>query len=73
MGRWKTVIGPKLKARNFPNQQTKVRLGINILNKMNELGRATFEPVASSNLGVRARFGHCTIHATRLWCLASGK
>ena len=46
MGRWKTVIGPKLKARNFPNQKTEVRIGTNILNKMNELGRAKFEVVA---------------------------
>ena len=46
MGRWKTVIGPKLKARNFPNQKTEVRIGVNILNKMNGLGRARFEVVA---------------------------
>jgi hypothetical protein len=46
MGRWKTVIGAKLKARNFPNQKTEVRISTNILNKMNELGHATFEPVA---------------------------
>ncbi len=46
MGRWKTVIGPKLKARNFPNQKTEVRIGVNLLNKMNELGRARFEIVA---------------------------
>lgn len=45
MGRWKTVIGPKLKARNFPNQQTEVRIGTNTLTKMNELGRAKFEVV----------------------------
>jgi len=46
MGRWKTVIGAKLKARNFPNQKTEVRISTNIINKMNELGRAKFEPVA---------------------------
>ena len=27
MGRWKMVIGPKLKARNFPNQKTEAGLG----------------------------------------------
>jgi hypothetical protein len=32
MGRWKMVIGPKLKARNFPNQKTEARIGTNILN-----------------------------------------
>ncbi len=46
MGRWKMVIGPKLKARNFPNQKTAVRIGANILNKMNGLGRAKYEAVA---------------------------
>jgi hypothetical protein len=39
------VIGPKLKARNFPNQKTEVRIGINILNIMNGLGRAKYEAV----------------------------
>jgi hypothetical protein len=43
---WKMVIGPKLKARNFPNQKTEVRIGTNILNKMNGLGRANYEAVA---------------------------
>ena len=46
MGRWKTVIGPKLKARSFPNQKTEIRIGVNILNKMTELGRPKFEVVA---------------------------
>ena len=46
MGRWKMVIGPKLKAWNFPNQKTEARIGTNILNKMNGLGRAKYEAVA---------------------------
>ena len=46
MGRWKTIIGPKLKARSFPNQKTEVRIGTHILNKMNGLGRAKYEAVA---------------------------
>ena len=46
MGRWKMVIGPKLKARNFPNQKTEASIGVNILNKMNGLGRAKYEAVA---------------------------
>ena len=45
MGRWKTVIGPKLKARSFPNQKTEAKIGTHILNKMTELGRAKFEGV----------------------------
>nr|WP_246086392.1 hypothetical protein [Roseinatronobacter monicus] len=46
MGRWKVVIGPKLKARSFPNQKTEAKIGAHILNKMTELGRAKFEVVA---------------------------
>ena len=45
MCRWKAVIGPKLKARRFENQKTEVKLAVNILNKMTELGRAKFETV----------------------------
>ena len=43
MGRWKMVIGPKLKARSFPNQKTEATIGTHILNKMTGLGRAKFE------------------------------
>jgi hypothetical protein len=46
MGRWKMVIGPKLKARSFPNQKTEARIGAYILNKMTELRRPVFAPVA---------------------------
>jgi hypothetical protein len=46
MGRWKTVIGPKLKARSFPNQKTEAKIGAHILNRLTELGRPVFEPVA---------------------------
>jgi hypothetical protein len=45
IGRWKMVIGPKLKARIFPNQKTEARIGTNILNKMNRLGRDKYEAV----------------------------
>jgi hypothetical protein len=45
MGRWKAVIGPKLKARSFENQQTEAKIGVSILNKMTELGRPKFEVV----------------------------
>jgi hypothetical protein len=43
MGRWKTVIGPKLKAQAFRNQKTEIRIGVRILNRMTELGRPSFE------------------------------
>lgn len=42
MGRWKAVIGPKLKARRFENQQTEAKIGVAILNKMTEHGRPVF-------------------------------
>jgi hypothetical protein len=43
MGRWKTVIGSKLKARNFGNQKTKALIGVRVLNRMTELGRPNFQ------------------------------
>jgi hypothetical protein len=46
MGRWKAVIGPKLKARRFENQQTEAKIGVAILNKMTGLGRPVFEQIA---------------------------
>lgn len=46
MGRWKAVIGSKLKARRVENQQTEVKIGVTTLNKMTELGRPVFEQIA---------------------------
>lgn len=46
MGRWKTVIGPKLKAKTLVNQRTEAAIGVSILNRMAGLGRAEFERVA---------------------------
>jgi hypothetical protein len=46
MGRWKTVIGPKLKARGFENQKTEAKIGVGILNRMTRLGRPNFERTA---------------------------
>jgi hypothetical protein len=46
MSRWKTVIGPKLKARTLLNQRTETAIGVSILNRMSKLGRAEFERVA---------------------------
>jgi hypothetical protein len=43
MGRWKAVIGPKLKARAFESQKTEAKIGVRILNRMTELGRPNFE------------------------------
>jgi hypothetical protein len=43
MGRWKTVIGPKLTKRNFKNQKTEIQIGVRILNRMTGLGRPSFE------------------------------
>jgi hypothetical protein len=46
MGRWETVIGPKLKARNFENQKTEARIGVRVLNRITGLGRPSFERTA---------------------------
>ncbi len=46
MGRWKTVIGPKLKARTFDNQKTEAKIGVRALNRMTGLGRPSFELTA---------------------------
>lgn len=46
MGRWKAVIGPKLKARHFDNQKTEAKIGVRVLNRRTELGRPKFERVA---------------------------
>ena len=46
MGRWKAVIGPKLKARTFENQKTEAKIGARVLNRMTGLGRPSFERTA---------------------------
>lgn len=46
IGRWKMIIGPKLKACSFLNQKTEAKIGTRILNKMTEFGGAKFEVVA---------------------------
>ncbi len=45
-GRWKMDIGPKLKARSFPNQKTEAKICTHIITKMTGLGRAKFDVVA---------------------------
>ncbi len=46
MGRWKAVIGPKLRARNAGNQNTEAKIAVRVLNRMTELGRPEFKRVA---------------------------
>jgi hypothetical protein len=46
IGRWKAVIGHKLKARSFENQKTEAKIGVRVLNRMTELGRPNFERTA---------------------------
>ncbi len=46
MGRWKAVIGPKLKARLLENQKTEAKIGARVLNRMTELGRPNFQRTA---------------------------
>jgi hypothetical protein len=46
IGRWKAVVGHKLKARNFENQKTEAKIGVRILNRMTALGRPNFQRTA---------------------------
>ena len=46
MGRWKKVIGSRLKAQTIENQRAKVDIGITVLNKMTVLGRPAFERIS---------------------------
>ena len=46
MGRWKSVIGPKLKFRSFSRQITEVQLSRKVLNTMTALGRPVFERIS---------------------------
>ena len=46
IGRWKSVIGPKLKSRSFSRQITEIQLGQKVLNTMTALGRPVFERTA---------------------------
>ena len=48
MHRWKTVIGPKLKARNFDNQKKEAKIGVRVLNRRTELGRPEFRRITSN-------------------------
>jgi hypothetical protein len=45
IGRWKGVIGPKLKARNFENQKREVKVAVTVLNKTAKLGRPEIEAI----------------------------
>ena len=45
IGRWKSVIGPKLRSRRFENQKTEAQIGVRALNRVTELGCARFESV----------------------------
>jgi hypothetical protein len=39
MGRYKALIGPRLRARGFAAQQTEAGVGMAVLNRMPEAGR----------------------------------
>ena len=39
MGRYKTLIGPRLRARSFAGQQTEAAIGVAVLNRMLAAGR----------------------------------
>ena len=43
--RYKQLIGGRLRSRNNEAQSTEVRLAVNVLNRMLELGASTSEPI----------------------------
>ena len=63
IGRWKSVIGPKLRSRRFENQKTEAQIGVRALNRMTELGCARFESVGCAGRGAPA--GACQSLAHR--------
>jgi hypothetical protein len=40
MGRYKTLVGPRLRARGFAAQQTEAAIGVAVLNRMLAAGRS---------------------------------
>jgi len=46
MGRWKAIIGPKLKARTLESQKTEAKIGVQVLNRLNGFGRPSFKRTA---------------------------
>ena len=46
IGRWKGVIGPKLKSSSFSRQITEIKVAQKVLNRMTALGRPVFERIA---------------------------
>jgi hypothetical protein len=43
MGRWKAVVGHKLKAGSLENQKTEAKICVRTLNRMTALGHPNFE------------------------------
>jgi hypothetical protein len=39
IGRYKTLIGPRLRARSLANQQGEVALAVQVLNRMIQIGK----------------------------------
>ncbi|EJK88382.1 IS5 family transposase [Rhizobium sp. AP16] len=46
IGRWKSVIGDRLHARNIESQTTETHIAANALNRMSDFGRANYERVS---------------------------
>ncbi|GGA29555.1 MULTISPECIES: hypothetical protein [Salipiger] len=46
IGRYKQVIGPRLRGRKMETQTAETRIAVKVLNRMTRLGRAAYERVA---------------------------
>ena len=55
MGRYKLLIGPRLRARGFAAQTTEAAIGVAVLNRMLATGRVRIPSVA--NRSQRSRLG----------------
>ncbi|MEP3298105.1 MAG: transposase, partial [Pseudoruegeria sp.] len=58
MGRWKGIVGPKLRARAFGNQKTEAKIGVWVLNRMTGLGRPSVTRIPAKLPIIKVRKGY---------------
>ena len=67
MGRYKAIIGPRLRARSFSGQQDEAVVGVAILNRMLDAGRpdsVRLLNIAAQICWEEGKLDLCSIHAT---------
>jgi hypothetical protein len=63
MGRYKTLIGPRLRARGFAAQENEGAIGVTVLNRMLAAGRL-IRPSPTRNHVTGWGWGHLALHPT---------